>query len=436
MDVFNQHNMPLADNISSPDRNSINKIPVLSFFTGAGLLDIGFIEAGFDIIWHNEYDPAFVSGFEYGMRKLFPSKSKATSTIQNSESIQNLSAATILDQAFHNTGRPSIFGVIGGPPCPDFSNGGKHKGIAGKNGILSAVFIDIIIDIQPTFFLFENVPGIVKTKSNRSFLAVQLERLQQHYQLDINLLNALEFGAPQNRNRFFMIGFRKDWVADYKGLILPQQAKWLFHIEAIRQKHLSTHTNGHKYHQLSLSADPKMFTWPCHAKYAGARHRYNWPAVSFFGDNPPRPIDIPANLMVWTHIGDSQKLIDLPNGKDVFRAYSDKFKTIPEGDVSGKSFKRLHRWRYSPPAAYGNNEVHLHPTLPRRLTVREVLRIQTVPDTYALPPDMTLSHKFKTIANGVPVVLSYSLANAIANYLSDNLSKTTEPANEIASARI
>ena len=64
-----------------------------------------------------------------------------------------------------------------------------------------------------------------------------------------------------------------------------------------------------------------------------------------------------------------------PNGNDVFsvKAGLTKMQTIAEGDVSRKSFKRLHRWRYSPTVAYGNNEVHLHPYKERRLTVAEVI---------------------------------------------------------------
>ena len=95
----------------------------------------------------------------------------------------------------------------------------------------------------------------------------------------------------------------------------------------------------------------------------------------------------------------------------------DRFNTVAEGDVKGKSFKRLHRWRYSPTAAYGNREVHLHPSERRRLTVREAMRIQSVPDAYALPVTMTLGKKFKAISNGVPVTLARVLAEQIASYL-------------------
>ncbi len=107
----------------------------------------------------------------------------------------------------------------------------------------------------------------------------------------------------------------------------------------------------------------------------------------------------------------------LPNSRDCFKPYSKVFKQIAEGDVSRKSSKRLHRWRYSPAAAYGNNEVHLHPWEPRRLTVREALRIQTVPDAYALPPRMTLSAMFKTVGNGVPVKLAQAVSASIFDVL-------------------
>lgn len=90
---------------------------------------------------------------------------------------------------------------------------------------------------------------------------------------------------------------------------------------------------------------------------------------------------------------------------------------IEEGDTNRKSFKRLHRLKYSPTVAYGNNEVHLHPTLPRRLTVREALRLQTVPDEYILPAEVPLTHKFKLISNGVPSAKAELIAKEIRRTL-------------------
>ena len=95
--------------------------------------------------------------------------------------------------------------------------------------------------------------------------------------------------------------------------------------------------------------------------------------------------------------------------------------TVEEGDVSRKSYKSIHRWRYSPTAAYGNNEVHLHPYQARRMSVAETLAIQTLPADFTLPPEMSLTNKFKTIGNGVPYILASGIAQTIRDYLNNNV---------------
>ena len=88
-----------------------------------------------------------------------------------------------------------------------------------------------------------------------------------------------------------------------------------------------------------------------------------------------------------------------------------------EGDDSRKCYKRLHRWRYSPTAAYGNNEVHLHPYQARRLSVAETLAIQSLPKGFELPEGVSLSAKFKTIGNGVPYLLAEGVAKTLLDFL-------------------
>jgi len=150
---------------------------------------------------------------------------------------------------------------------------------------------------------------------------------------------------------------------------------------------------------------------------------FPWPKSNTFKQTPIKPPEIPDELCV------SECLIDvrnngIANSKEYFNSFSEKFNTINEGDTKSHSFKRLHRYRYSPTACYGNNEVHLHPFLPRRLSVREALRIQGVPDAYVLPEYINnnklyygLSAKFKMIGNGVPVPLSKAVANSLKIYL-------------------
>jgi len=105
------------------------KIPLISFFTGGGFLDLGFEQAGFDIRWTNEHNPVFASIYSHGTtawrRSTNPRARKAK--ISSTESIATLDPDEILSEAFPRI-RPALFGVIGGPPCTDFSNGGLHGG--------------------------------------------------------------------------------------------------------------------------------------------------------------------------------------------------------------------------------------------------------------------------------------------------------------------
>src|SRR6202008_125108 len=105
----------------------------------------------------------------------------------------------------------------------------------------------------------------------------------------------------------------------------------------------------------------------------------------------PNPEEIPVELTVeyWFR---KNNVLAHPNGKHYFtpRAGLSKFLTIAEGDDLKKSYKRLHRWRYSPTAAYGNNEVHLHPYKARRISVAEALAIQSLPKEFVIPGNISL----------------------------------------------
>ena len=404
------YKLPLQGETQEKERScpagSLQNIPLLSFFSGAGFLDIGFMQVGFDIIWRNEYNPSFIKGFEYAMA-LMPSLShNGNGKVHNTLSVTNLDAKRIAREAFHNLPMLEMFGMIGGPPCPDFSRGGKNRGREGDQGKLSQTYVDIIVELQPTFFLFENVPGLLRTGKHRHFLYELMSRLSEYYYIDLNVLNALEYGIPQNRERLFLIGFQKGWIEQNKDNHL---------LAKCRNKETDLFRTRNTPDSKFLVRD-HWFPWPAHC-YEKAKVRYSWPEQSPFGAEPEKPEGIPDELMIGSVISKIDELAALPNGSEAFEPRSGKFAIIAEGDVSRKSFKRLHRWRYSPAAAYGNNEVHLHPTLPRRLTVREAFRIQTVPDSYAFPQEIPLSHKFKMIGNGVPVKLARVVAESFADFL-------------------
>jgi len=363
-------------------------IPVISFFTGGGFLDLGLEKAGFSAAWTNEASDAIADMYEYAMTAWRKSQNRRlpAARISSRENIVNLKAAPILRNAFPK-GIPEMFGVVGGPPCPDFSNGGTHNGHTGENGKLTKTFVDMIMRLQPNFFLIENVAGLYSFKKHRKFLDRQIALLRKDgkYLVDARVLNALELGVPQKRERVFIIGCRKRFAERALGRAIDwNESDW--------------------------------FSWPEVSAYSGAKN-LRWPTTNRFRYTPKKPKGIPDELTVYSVLAGNGNPEKLPNGLEYFNSYSEKFWQRDEGDVSGKSFKRLHRYRYSPTAWYGNREVHLHPWKPRRLSVRETLRIQSVPDGYVLPPDMSLSIKFQLICNGVPCRMAELLGIELKKFL-------------------
>ncbi len=361
--------------------------PIMSFFTGAGLFDIGFEQAGFEIAWTNEKCCVAADLYSQGLTSWRRSRRRPNSASSRITVIGDIRKAD-LQAARHATLRKYTsqrFGVIGGPPCPDFSIGGLNGGANGQSGRLFDVFVEAIIALSPSFFVIENVPGLVRTRKHRYHLEHCLAKLREQgeFVVDWTVINGLELGIPQNRERMFIVGFDRNWIlSQYREAFEAKVTEW--------------------------------FTWP-RRKYPEAAE-LPWPTVSPFGSRPSRPKAIPIELTVYPVLSCSNDPERIANGLEWFQPYSAKFRKRNEGDVSNKSFKRLHRYRYSPTAWYGNNEVHLHPWKARRLSVREALRIQTVPDSYEWDVDVPLSAKFRAIGNGVPCEMARLMALAIASF--------------------
>ena len=286
-----------------------------------------------------------------------------------------------------------FIGFIGGPPCPDFSVGGKNRGRNGENGKLSDAYIKLICQQQPDFFVFENVKGLWSTRKHREFYEEMKRQLYRcGYMITERLINAIEYGVPQDRYRIILIGFRCNLLKD-KGFEI----------------------------NYSKVIPEDIFPWNKYVLYPQNQvFYYPWPQTNTFVENSEIncPEGIPQELTVeyWFK---QNNVVFHPNSEHYFRPRAGriKFETIAEGDDKKKSYKRLHRWRYSPTACYGNNEVHLHPYKVRRLSVAEALAIQSLPKKFALPNNMTLSHKFKTIGNGVPYLAAQGVAKTILYFL-------------------
>lgn len=374
--------------------NKINerKIPILSFYSGGGFLDMGFEKAGFEIVWTNEFDHVFAKLHAAGITSWRKSQGNGTKAeIFNTKSIIDVKSNEIINEAFPN-GRPEYFGIIGGPPCQDFSMNGSRKGFNGERGKLTVVFFDKILELKPTFFVMENVTGLTKRKETKEFLQTLLKGIENEYYVDHEKLNSLDFGVPQHRERIFFVGIRKEFL----------------------EKKIGQHNSRSKW-----------FPFPINIRYQNALTKYNWGKQEEFGTSVIKPENVPIELCVESCLVPQYKIDLTPNANEFFNLYiaEEMLCSINEGETNRPSFKRLHRFRYSPTTCYGNNEVHLHPYKHRRLSVREALRIQGVPDEYILPTDLPKSKKFKMIGNGVPVPLAEAVAHAVSEFINENVIK-------------
>lgn len=359
---------------------------IFSFFAGVGMLDLGFQDAGYEVVFVNEFKQEFMDSYCYARRKHNYNLPIYGYHINDINYYMNGVGENTLQQYINNEREnDELIGFIGGPPCPDFSVGGKNKGREGENGKLAKSYIDVICRFQPDFFLFENVKGLIKTQKHREYFEeLKLKLKQNGYILSEKLMNSLAFGVPQDRERIFMIGVLKE-----SGL-----ARKVIYVD-----------------------DTFAFPWNENLPYDSAIvKKMNWPKPQEYREKSVRKFKykVPKNLTVeeWFRRNNVYKH---PNRKDVFKvkAGKEKMLTIQEGDTSRKSFKRLHRWKYSPTAAYGNNEVHLHPYRTRRLSVAEAMAIQSLPVWFELPSNVCLSAKFKMVGNGVPYLMAYKIAEKI-----------------------
>ncbi len=363
---------------------------IFSFFSGVGILDLGFQEAGFEIVFVNEYKQAFLDSYMYARRGRnygIPRYGYHVGDIN--DFLDGGNAARFANMVADARARGEQIGFIGGPPCPDFSVGGKNKGRDGDNGRLAQSYVNMIVKYQPDFFLFENVKGLIKTRRHREYFEDLKNDLKRNrFVLSEKLVNSLDYGVAQDRERIILIG---------TNITSSISKKLIF----VKGSFAFDWRNGLRYNSDQIK-------------------RLAWPSSQQFVLNSKRTFryDVPKELTVEYWFRRNRVNIH-PNGRDVFRVRSAiaRFLSVEEGDTSRKSFKRLHRWRFSPTAAYGNNEVHLHPYKARRLSVAEAMAIQSLPEWFELPPEESLTNKFKMIGNGVPFLVSEVIATQILNSL-------------------
>ena len=176
---------------------------IVSLFSGAGGMDLGFELAGFDTIWANEYDKTIWETYEFNHLAYLDKRD-----------IRKVPSGEI----------PDCDGIIGGPPCQSWSEAGSLRGINDSRGQLFYDYIRILRDKQPKFFVAENVSGMLADIHKEAVANIIEQFKAAGYNVFVKLLNAADFHVAQDRKRVFYVGIRQDINTHFK-FPLPQSNK-------------------------------------------------------------------------------------------------------------------------------------------------------------------------------------------------------------------
>ena len=335
---------------------------IISLFSGCGGLDLGFERAGFEISIANEYDPTIWETYKIN----HPS----TKLIEGD--IRNIQESDFPDD---------IDGIIGGPPCQSWSEAGSLRGINDSRGKLFYDYIRILKSKQPKFFLAENVSGMLANRHSEAVRNIIEMFKECGYDLTISLVNAKDYGVPQERRRVFYIGFRRD---------LGVRFKFPVGSTADEKKRLTLRDT---IWDLQFTAVP-----------AGARNYHNPKAINNneFFTGAYSPIFMSRNRVKgW----DEQAFTVQASGRQCqLHPQAPKMKFVEQNK---REFVREKEYLY------------------RRMTIREIARIQGFPDDFKFIYNYT-DDAYKMIGNAVPVNLAYEVAVAIKTALESVKEKAYE----------
>ncbi len=355
------------------ESGSFGKRPkVVSLFSGAGGLDLGFESAGFNVGWANEYDKTIWSTYEKNFSESF---------------LARKSIVDVLPEEIFDVVGKDVDGLIGGPPCQSWSEAGALRGIEDHRGQLFFEYIRLLTALKPKFFVAENVSGILFDRHREAFSEILRKFRDLGYIVATpKVINANDFGVPQDRERVFIVGYHRDWndqgfefpecryhkpvLRDALAGVVPTQA-----IATQMGRRSESEIMNHEYMLGGFSSifmsRQRVRSWdqPSFTIQAGARHA---------------PLHPQAPKMEWVK-------------KDEFRFI--------------ESAEKLYR----------------------RLSVRECARVQTFPDDFEFCYSR-IEHGYKMIGNAVPVELARRIAAKILRDVLEKPVSVRSSSEKIASA--
>ena len=376
----------------------------IDLFCGAGGMSLGFEQAGFDILAAVDVDPIHCATHEFN----FPNCASICA------SVADLSGATIKKIA--NIGKRDIDVVFGGAPCQGFSMIGKRALDDSRNQLVFH-FVRLVKELRPKFFVFENVKGLT-IGNHRQLLSEMIDDLEKagyRVERDYRVLNAAEFGVPQDRQRLFLMGARK-------GIPLPKYPSPTFNYWRKGK--------GRNVSDKTLPRTPTV--WEAIGDIPDA-DKY----VTLFDTDEvkaklAKPSKYAANLR-----GDIEDPLDFSyrrafdpalltasmrtlHTEESIRRFSD---TTPGTTEPISRFLRLDPNGVSNTLRAGTDSQRgahtsprpIHPKYPRVITVREASRLHSYPDWFRM--HRTKWHGFRQVGNSVPPLLARAVASTLVTAL-------------------
>ena len=334
---------------------------LISLFSGCGGMDYGFKKAGFNIVWANDFDSDAQTVYALNIGEI------------DKRDILSVDESEIPDGDI----------LTAGFPCQPFSNAGNRKGVHDSRGMLYKECLRIIEKKMPKVIVFENVKGLLSSKyiDGRNLSEVIIEDLSNMNGIGYNvvhqLVNASDYGVPQNRQRVLFIGVRKDLNISF---VFPKKQ----------------------------SKDKLTLRYVLDVP-EGVKNNVDW-AFS------PQALD----MINYIPEGGSWKDVPYEHLAPRFQKIRDNMKKYHSPNFY-RRFSRDEICGTITASAQPENCGIIHPTENRRYTVREVARIQTFPDKFKFVTDTprNITAMYKVIGNAVPVNLAYSVASEIMKQVFD-----------------
>ena len=353
------------------------KLTFIDLFCGAGGLTLGFEQAGFSPLLGVDADARALNSYAAN----FPESATLLADISDVSRTEMLVAADAVGATV----------VVGGPPCSGFSSGGRRRPDDVRNDLIMA-FAHTVAEISPDYFVLENVPGLLDPHAAAARNAFAAAMQHAGYRvLTPWLLDAADFGVPQERWRVFVVGYRDGLAAPSPPGLQPDRVSaW----QAIGDLEVVD--------RISADGATARITGPAVSSYS-ATMRGDIRAIGDRSAQRPRP-EVVSGCALVRHALDLEQ----------------RFASTPPGVRDTVSrFPRLHPDRTSPTLRAGTLGDHgnhtaarpIHYHFPRCITVREAARLHSLPDWFQV--DGTKWRGYMQVGNSVPPRLARVVARSI-----------------------